>query len=53
MGRLADGRVIHVEIAADRPDHYLSSVEPDPDLDGHAGGALDLRGIALDRGLHV
>ena len=38
MGRLPDGRVIHVQVVADRADHHLARVQPHSDLDEHALG---------------
>ena len=52
MGRLADGRVVHVEVAADGADDHLAGVHPDPDVQGHARGPVHLLGVALDRLLH-
>jgi len=36
MRGLADSRVIHVQIGADRPDDHLPRVQPDADLDRDA-----------------
>jgi hypothetical protein len=41
-----------VQIAADGPYHHLAAIQPDPDIDGHAFGALHLGGILLHRRLH-
>ena len=46
---LPDGRIVHVEVVADGPNHYVARVEPDPDLDRHAAGMSDLLGVAPDR----
>ena len=45
-------RVVHVQVAADRADHDLTGIQPDPNLEGHTLGALDLSGILFDRRLH-
>jgi hypothetical protein len=52
MRRLPHRRVVHGQVAPDRADHHLAAIEPDPDVEGHPLGALDLGGILLDRGLH-
>ena len=41
---LADGRVVHVQVVADRADDHLARVEAHADLDGHA-----LRAVASPR----
>ena len=41
MGRLPNGRVVHVEVATDGADHHLAGVEPDADLERHAVGPAD------------
>ena len=38
VGGLADGRVVHVEVARDRAHHHLAGVEAHPGLDGDAVG---------------
>jgi len=48
MGRLADSRVVHVQVAPDGAHDHLAGVEPDPDVKGHAQGAVDLLGVAPD-----
>ena len=50
---LADRGVVHVEIAADGPDHDLARVQPDADLERDAVGATHLLGIPAHGGLHV
>ena len=52
MRRLAHGRVVHVEVAANGADDDLARIEPDPDLHVYAMGAARLFGISLDRFLH-
>jgi hypothetical protein len=52
MRRLSHCRVVHMQVAADRADYHLAAIHPDPHLDGHALGALDLGGILFDRRLH-
>ncbi len=52
MGGLPDGRVIHVEIAADGSDHNLPGVEPDPDLNRHPVGTLELVAVSGHRVQH-
>ena len=52
VGRLADGRIVHVEVAADGADNHLPRVHADPDMHGHARGAVYLLGIPLDGLLH-
>jgi hypothetical protein len=52
MGCLADGRVVHAEIAADGPHHDLARVQPDADLDVHAVGMTRVLRVALDELLH-
>jgi len=49
---LADGGVVHVQVAADGPDHHLAGVEAHPDLDLDAVGAADLLGVAANGPLH-
>ena len=53
MGRLANGRVVHVEVAADGADDHLARVHPDPDVQGHPCGPVHLLGVPLDRFLHA
>jgi hypothetical protein len=50
---LSDGRVIHVEVAADGADDDLSGIQADPDLHLDAMGAANLLAVAADRSLHV
>jgi hypothetical protein len=45
-------RVVRVQVAANRAHHHLAAIEPDPHLNGHAFGALDLTRILLHRRLH-
>ncbi len=52
VGGLADGGVVHVQIAADGAHDDLAGVQADADLDGDALRAADLLGVALDRLLH-
>jgi hypothetical protein len=52
MRRLADGRVVHVEIAADGAHDDLARVESDPNLRVHAVRAARLLRVALDLFLH-
>ena len=52
MGRLADRRVVHVEIAADGAHDDLARVEPDPDLHVHAVRAARLLRVAHHQLLH-
>src|SRR3972149_4507075 len=44
VGGLADGGVVHVQVAADGPDHDLAGVEADPDLDLDAVGPTEVFG---------
>ena len=53
MRGLADGGVVHVQIAADRADHDLTGVEPDANLSRDPVGAAGLFGPAANRSLHV
>ncbi len=53
MGGLAHGCVVHVQITADRPDHDLARVEPDPDMDEGSLAAANLLRVPLDRLLHA
>jgi hypothetical protein len=41
-----------VEVAADRADHHLPGVQPDPDVDRDATRPLDFGSILLHRALH-
>ena len=50
--RLADGRVIHVQIIANGAHHHLTSVEPDTDLHRQPLRAPHLLSIALHGRLH-
>jgi hypothetical protein len=52
MGSLANGRVIQVEIIANRTDDDLARVQPHAHLDRHAVGPLDLGGILVHGCLH-
>ena len=52
VGGLAHGGVVHVQVVADRADHHLAGVEPDPDAHLQAVGATDLLGIVPQGGLH-
>ena len=53
MRRLADGRVVHVEIAADGAHDDLAGIQPDADLQVHAVGIEDALGMALHPLLHA
>jgi hypothetical protein len=53
VGRLADGAVVHVEVAADRADDDVARVEPHADLHVHALAAAQLLGVAADRAAHA
>jgi hypothetical protein len=50
---LADGSVVHVQIAADGADHDLARVEPDTNLNRDAVGTTGLFGPPANGGLHV
>jgi len=52
MHRLTNGRVIHVQIIADRAHHHLTGIEPDPHLHGETLGAAHVLGIGPDRRVH-
>jgi len=52
MCRLADGRVVHVEIAANGADDDLARVEPDPDLHVHAVRAARVLRVTRHQVLH-
>ena len=52
VGGLADGRVVHVQVAADGADDHLAGVHADPDVQRHARGPVDLLGVSFDRFLH-
>src|SRR5262249_13107424 len=52
MSRLAHRRVVHVQIVADGPDHDLSRIETDPDVDEGALLASNLVRVPLDGFLH-
>jgi len=49
---LADGGVVHVEIAVDRPHHHLARIEPHADLHVDALRAPELVRVPADRLLH-
>ena len=51
--RPADGRVVHVQIAADGAYHDLTGVEADADLHVHAVSPAGDLGVALDPLLHA
>ena len=53
MRGLADGGVVHVQIAPDRPHDDLARVEPHADLHVHAVGAPRVLGVSLHRVLHA
>jgi hypothetical protein len=52
VGGLADGGVVHAQIAADRAHHDLARVQADADLERDPGPALDVLGVAPHRLLH-
>ena len=47
VGRLANGRVVHVEVAADGADDHLARISPDPDMQGHSRSSVHLLGVLL------
>ena len=51
-GRLANGRVIQVEIIANGAHHHLACVHPDAHLEGNPVGPLHLGRIVLHGLLH-
>jgi hypothetical protein len=53
VGRLADGRIVHVEIRADRADDYLARIQPYADLDRDTVRSEDAIGVSLDGLLHT
>ena len=53
MGRLPDGRVVHVEIVPDGADNHLPRVEPHTDLHGRPAVALHLIRVEVDPPLHA
>jgi hypothetical protein len=53
VGGLPDRRVVHVEIGADRADHYLARVEPNADLDRNPATPEHVLGVALHGLLHA
>src|SRR5262252_9306664 len=53
MGGLADGGVVHAEIAADGSDDDIAGVESDPDLDTCPVGVTRFFRVLLDRFLHA
>ena len=52
VGRLPDGRVIHVQVIADGADHHLAGVESDADLHLHTMRAAHLRAVVAHGLLH-
>ncbi len=50
--RLADGRVVHVEVAADRPHHHLSRIQPHSDLYRNCAGPPDFVTVPAHALLH-
>ena len=52
MRRLADRRVVHVEVVADRAHHDVAGVEADPDLDIDPVPLADVLGVVGHRVLH-
>ena len=53
MRRLADRRVVHVQVAADGADHHLAGVQSHPDLDIDAMPAAHILGVLGHRPLHT
>src|SRR5262245_56780280 len=53
MRRLADSRVVHVQVAADGADHHLSCAQSYPDLDIAAMPAAHIRSVPSHRPLHT
>ena len=51
--RLANCRVIHPQVTADRPDDDFTGIQSDPDLRLDAVSAAHLLAIPVDRQLHV
>jgi hypothetical protein len=52
VGRLADGRVVHVEVAPDGADDHVAGVRADSDVQRHARGSVYLLGVPFHRFLH-
>jgi hypothetical protein len=52
VSRLAHGRVVHAQIAADRADHDLARIEADANLDLHPVQAPRVVRVAFERLLH-
>ena len=52
MRRLPHRRVVHPEVAADRPHHDLAGVQPNSDTDRDPLSPPDLFGVSLHRLLH-
>src|SRR4051812_11032903 len=52
VGRMSDGRVVHVQIALDRAHHNLTGVDADADVERHPGSSMHLLRILLDCLLH-
>ena len=50
--RLANGRVVHMQVVADGPHHDLAGIEADPDLDLDPVGMADFVTVASNRLLH-
>ncbi len=50
---LADGRIVHVQVAVDGAHHDLARVEADADLHVHAAAAAQLLRVPTDRLLHA
>jgi hypothetical protein len=53
MRRLADSRVVHVQVAADGADHHLSGVQSQSDLDIDAMPAAHILSVPGHRPLHT
>ena len=53
VGRLADGGVVHAQIAADRADNHFAGVEPYPDLDRNTLHTAHAFRVVLHRLLHA
>src|SRR5262249_33232643 len=53
MRRLADGRVVHMKVAADGANDHLARVQADTDPDRYTLDPADTLGISFDRLLHA
>jgi hypothetical protein len=52
-GRLPEGGVVHVQVAADGTHDHLPGIEPHANLHGRAASALELVGVEGDPSLHA